>query len=89
MTNSLSITLHDSPSEAPSYNKPEHLFANLTTARVVGRGTQAGFPTVDFIFEDERGQKYVAMLTGRLVQNLAAAVLGMQQRTADQNSGSH
>jgi hypothetical protein len=89
MTNQLSITLHDSPTEAPSYNKPEHLFANLTTARVVGRGTQAGFPTVDFIFEDESGQKYVAMLTGGLVENLAAAVLGMKQRTADQNPGSH
>lgn len=89
MTNHLSITLHDSPDEAPKYDKPEHLFASLTIARVVGRGTVSGAPTVDFIFEDENGQKYVAMLTGGLVENLAAAVLGMKQRTAGQNSGSH
>lgn len=86
---SLSIRLADSPTEAPSYSKPEYLLAKLTTAQIVGRGTVSGNPTVDFIFEDEAGQKYVAMLTGGLVENLAAAVLGMKQRTADQNSGSH
>ena len=87
--NHLTIRLADSPAEAPSYNKPEYLLAKLTTAQVVGRGTVSGNPTVDFIFEDESGQKYVAMLTGSLVENLAAAILGMKQRTADQNSGSH
>lgn len=89
MTNALTILLSDSPDEAPNYNKPEHLFATLNAARVVGRGTVSGAPTVDFIFQDENGQKYVAMLTGGLVENLAAAVLGMKQRTAGQNSGSH
>lgn len=87
--NSLAVLLHDSPDEAPKYDKPEFLFANLTTARVVGRGTANGLPTVDFIFEDEKGQKYVAMLTGGIVENLAGAVRGMKQRTADQNRGGH
>lgn len=79
--NDLTIKLADAPEEAPSYNKPEFLMANLTTAQIVGKGTARGNPTVDFIFEDEKGQKYVAMLTGGLVENLAAAVLGMKQRT--------
>lgn len=87
--NSLTLLLADSPAEAPSYNLPEYRLANLTTAQIVGRGTVNGNPTVDFIFEDEAGQKYVAMLTGGLVENLAGAILGMKQRTADQNSGSH
>jgi hypothetical protein len=87
--NSLSIRLADTPHEAPKYNKPEYLFANLVAAQIVGRGTVAGNPTVDFIFEDENGQKYVAMLTGGIVENLAAAVLGMKQRTADQNRAGH
>lgn len=85
----LQIVLHDSPDEAPSYSKPEYLLANLTTARVVGRGTVSGNPTVDFIFEDESGQKYVAMLTGGLVENLAGAIRGMKQRTQDQNAEGH
>jgi hypothetical protein len=84
--NALTITMHDSPGEAPKYEKPEHLFAKVAVARVVGRGTVEGNPTVDLVFEDERGQKYVAMLTGGLIENLAGAVRGMRQRTAEQDS---
>lgn len=87
--NSLTLKLADSPDEAPVYRLPEFRVANLTTAQIVGRGTAAGLPTVDFIFEDENGQKYVAMLTGGLVENLAAAVLGMKERTRNQNRGGH
>lgn len=79
--NDLSILLSDSPDEAPSYRNPEYRAANLTSARVVGLGTVGGNPTVDFIFVDENGQKYVAMLTGGLVENLAGAVRGMKERT--------
>jgi len=80
-TNDLQITLHDSPSDAPTYQKGEFQAANLTTARVVGMGTKAGNPTVDLIFEDSQGQKYVAMITGGLLQNLAGCIEGVRQRT--------
>jgi len=80
-TNDLNILLHDSPQEAPNYEQPEYKAANLTTAVVVGNGTVDGNPTVDFVFEDENGQKYVAMLTGGLVQNLAGTVQGIKDRT--------
>lgn len=79
--NSLSVQLFDSPHEAPKYNKPEYLFAQVASACVVGRGTVSGNPTVDLIFEDERGQKYTAMLTGGIIENLAGAVRGMRERT--------
>lgn len=80
-TNSLEIILADSPREAPNYEEPDYKGANLTTAVVVGRGTVEGAPTVDFIFEDESGQKYIAMLTGTLVEGLAGAIVGMKERT--------
>jgi len=80
-TNDLNILLSDSPHDAPTYRPPEYRGANMTTAHVVGKGTIGGFPTVDLIFIDENGQKYVAMLTGKLIQGLASAVQGMEERT--------
>jgi hypothetical protein len=79
--NHLAIELSDSPSEAPSYKLPEHRLAKLVSARIVGRGTVNGEPTVDLIFEDENGQKFVAMKTGNIMIMLADAVKGMQART--------
>ena len=82
-TNDLNIRLADSPEEAPSYSKPEYKAENLKDAVVVGRGTQLGNPTVDFVFEDENGQKYIAMLTGGLIENLTGAIRGMKERTSE------
>ncbi len=79
----LDIKLSDSVAEAPNYEAPEYLGADLETCQIVGRGTKEGNPTVDFIFVDENGQKYIAMLTGGLVENLAAAVQGMKLRTGN------
>jgi hypothetical protein len=80
-TNDLNIVMADTVEEAPNYEKPDYQGANLTTAVVVGNGTIAGHPTVDFVFEDEHGQKYIAMLTGGIVESLAGAVRGMKERT--------
>ena len=83
--NDLQITIHRTPDEAPNYAKPEFLPANLKTARVIGFGTVNGQPTVDFIFEDEKGQKHVAMLTGKLVLGLGQVITA--QMTPDKESG--
>ena len=80
-TNTLDILFADSPAAAPKYREPEYRAANLVNAHVVGRGTTDGNPTVDFVFVDEHGQKYVAMLTGGIVESLAGAVRGMRERT--------
>ena len=74
------IALHDTVATAPLYRAPEYKPADLVRCVVVGRGTEAGLPTVDFVFVDEHGQQHVAMLTGRLVENLAAAVAGLRNR---------
>ncbi len=83
LTNQLNIQLSDSVAEAPTYDNPEYLAANLIVAHVVGRGTVANNPTVDLIFEDENGQKYIAMITGAIMQNLAGAIQGMKERTSE------
>lgn len=35
---------------------------------VVRNGTQAGNPTVDFVLQDETGQRFVFMVTGALLK---------------------
>ncbi len=79
--NVLSVKMSDSPQEAPIYRPPEYLGARIDHVHVVGRGTIDGNPTVDFVFVDEKGQKYVAMLTGGLVETLTGAIQGMRERT--------
>lgn len=80
-TNDLNIRLCDTPADAPSYTTPEYKAANLHTAVIVGMGTVAGNPTVDLVFTDENGQRYIAMITGGLMENLNAAIQGMKART--------
>lgn len=79
-TNDLEILLADTPEKAPQYQKGEFQAANMVTALVVGKGTKAGNPTVDLIFIDEYGHKYIAMITGALIENLAGAIQGMRER---------
>ena len=37
---------------------------------VVRNGTQEGRPTVDFVLQDESGQKYVFVITGSLLKSI-------------------
>jgi hypothetical protein len=37
---------------------------------VVRNGTEQGHPTVDFVLEDETGQRFVFMVTGRLLKSI-------------------
>ena len=37
---------------------------------VVRKGTQAGNATVDFVLEDETGQRFVFMITGNLLKSI-------------------
>lgn len=37
---------------------------------VVRKGTQAGNATVDFVLEDETGQRFVFMVTGNLLKTI-------------------
>lgn len=37
---------------------------------VVRKGTEAGNPTVDFLLEDEHGDRFVFMVTGNLLKTI-------------------
>lgn len=39
---------------------------------VVQNGTTSGNPTVDFVLEDETGQKFVFLVTGALLKSIPA-----------------
>jgi hypothetical protein len=73
-TNDLAIKIHESSGDAINYDKENKSEdgkwkqLNLKQFHIVKNGTIEGRPTVDLILEDENGQKYVAMITGRLIK---------------------
>lgn len=82
MTNVLKIEIVDDPSMAPNYDHDwlETRSATIDKCIIVGKGTIEGKPTVDFQITAQDGSKFVAMLTGSIVKNLAAAITGFEQR---------
>jgi carbamoylphosphate synthase large subunit len=72
-TNDLKIDMFANPEEAPHFTRPEYKAAEIDHCNVIRNGTVQGNTTVDIIFKDESGQKYVLMITGRLIGLLAAA----------------
>jgi len=67
-TNDLKITICTSVEEAPHYSAPEYHAAELKEVVIVKKGTQAGSSTVDLIFVDQSGQKYITMITTALLK---------------------
>jgi len=69
----LTVSRHASPEEAPKYSLPEFKHATLDEAHVVMKGTVEGNPTIDLIFKDENGQKYIVLITANLLRMLVQA----------------
>lgn len=65
--------------QAPKYPgfKDELKCLNAT---ITERGTHAGLPIVDFHLEAPNGDKFLFVLTGRLVNVLSAAIKGANLR---------
>jgi len=80
--NVLEIKIFDSPDEAPHYKRdmPDIRGAELHFAFIVRKGTKAGLSTVDLHLTDAEGQKFVAMVTGKLIKMLASAIAGAEAR---------
>jgi hypothetical protein len=72
-TNNIRIRFFNNPKEAPTYNRPEFKHAEVTEAVLVRNGTVAGAPTIDLIFTDEKGQKYISMITAALLEQVLRA----------------
>lgn len=72
--NSLSIRIFDTAKEAIDegfvYREPAVKPIKVLTAVVVRKGTVAGNPTVDFLLEDETGQRFVFLITGNLLKTI-------------------
>lgn len=67
-TNHIKTRVFNSPDEAPNYNKmPEFKLASIDEAVIVRNGTTKGNATVDLIFTDQDGNKYIAMITAKLL----------------------
>lgn len=52
------------------YRPPVFKGLRIDKVVVVRNGTMTGLPTVDLVLEDEHGQKYVTMTTGRLLRSI-------------------
>lgn len=63
---------HDTIRQGFFYRPPIYRPLNINEAVVNLKGTQAGKPTVDFILEDEKGQKYVIILTSTILAAISA-----------------
>lgn len=70
----LSVTVvedsHDATRQGFFYSPPIYLPIQIEKVVVVKNGTEEGKPTVDLILEDEKGQKYVCMVTAALLKML-------------------
>lgn len=76
-TNSVVIKMVDSVEEAPTYG-PTIKGISLESALIVKGGTVGGRPTVDLCFTDEDNAQYVAIVTGAILDGIAAVVRSAQ-----------
>lgn len=69
-TNHIEIELHDDATTAPNYKNLEEVFrrADIDKAVIIKSGTVCGNSTVDIQFSDELGNKFVGMITARLLK---------------------
>lgn len=74
--NSLSVVVCDDTAEAIrrgynyAQNTPQPKPIRVKKVVVVREGTVYGNSTVDFLLEDENGQEFVFMVTGRLLRSI-------------------
>lgn len=73
-TNQLVIKNAASPDEAPKYTSPEFKAADIDHVLIVRKGTVGNKSTIDIVFVDEQGQKYITMITAALIQTLVRMV---------------
>lgn len=52
------------------YRPPVFQPVNIEKVVVVKQGTESGQPTVDLVLVDEKGQKYVVMVTASLLRSI-------------------
>lgn len=71
---SISVRVVDNAKEAIKegfmYRPPVFKPIRIEKVVVVKHGTESGGSTVDFVLQDEKGQKYVFLITGQLLRSI-------------------
>lgn len=70
---------HDATQKGHFYRPPVFKGLRIERVVVVRNGTAAGKPAVDIVLVDEAGQKYVTMITGRLLRAIPCSDEGEKQ----------
>lgn len=65
-------SVQDAIDRGYSYKAPEFRQIELTTAVIVRKGMQSGASSIDLVFTDEKGQKYVALTTENILKSLGS-----------------
>lgn len=60
----------DASMKGHNYRSPEFKPIEIEKVVVLREGTVEGNSTVDLVLKDESGQKFVVMLTGRLIKSI-------------------
>jgi hypothetical protein len=79
ITKTLDISIKDSYKEAPQHYE-DYTPVLIKKCIIVGKGTEAGKPTVDIQLIDDDGNKYIAFTTGAILESLGAAITGKRER---------
>lgn len=70
----LNIQICQTPEEASAkgfiYRQPDFKAIEIDEVVVVRNGTEEGNSTVDLVLVNELGEKFVVMLTGRLIKSI-------------------
>jgi hypothetical protein len=67
----------------PGGNAPRYIGTKQLSLKFVAlteQGTTAGLPILDFVMEDDSGQQYLLVMTGRIANAISAAVRGTNLR---------
>lgn len=71
----IAIKICNSIEEAPNYKAlGGYKGASIDQCVIVRNGMESGRSTVDLVFRDENGTQYVAMVSGRILRSISAAV---------------
>ena len=73
ITMSLNMKIVDSIDKAPNYGD-DVIPIRMDTAIIVRNGTQGGRSTVDLQCVDDKGKKYLIMVTGAILRNLSIMI---------------
>lgn len=79
----MKMKIYNKSSEAPNFFAPEYSAIGLKGVNVVLNGTTSGRATLDLVFEDSKGQKHIAMITGGLFDMIHGAMKGAESRVND------